>query len=76
MVSGAQIGRCLSEHPGAAETCGLSGGERPGPVLSVGGKWPRVVQSLPFTASGPRDDESKDTGHPGVSFLGDKDIKM
>ena len=45
-------------------------------MLSVGGKWPRVVQSLPFTASGPRDDESKDTDHPGVSFLGDKDIKM
>ena len=46
-------------------------------MLSVGGKWPRVVQSLqPFTASGPRDDESAGRDHPGVSFLGDKDIKM
>ena len=40
---------------------------RPG-LVSVGGRWPRVVQSLPFTASGPRDDESAGSDHPGVSY--------
>ena len=72
--SGAHIGRVLGTPGGGRDMWPGQSRERPGPVLSVGGKWPRVVQSL--TASGPRDDESAGRNHPGVSFLGDKVIKV